>query len=166
MMAPCGMNCGVCGRHLRDRNPCLGCLAIDRKLNHCEVGIKMCAERNAGATFCFDCAKYPCHSLRKLDLRYRTKYGMSMLENLGRIREIGLDRFMAVENTRWVCPSCGGPICVHDRRCYTCGAQWERGAGACTPHRANTARKMVSPKPGTSRAPSRPSSERDTRLAE
>ena len=126
MMAPCGMNCGVCAKHLRDKNPCVGCLAIDRKLYHCEVGIKVCAERNAGATFCFDCTKYPCRRLRQLDLRYRTKYGMSMLENLGRIREMGLDGFMAVENARWVCPSCGGLICVHDRRCYTCGAQYER----------------------------------------
>ncbi|MHB8107327.1 MAG: DUF3795 domain-containing protein [Candidatus Cryosericum sp.] len=129
MMAPCGMNCGVCAKHLRDRDPCLGCLAIDRKLNHCEVGIKVCTERNAGATFCFDCAKYPCRRLRQLDLRYRTKYGMSMLENLDRIRELGLERFMAIENTRWVCPACGNPICVHDRRCYTCGAQYERTGG-------------------------------------
>jgi hypothetical protein len=120
------MDCGVCAKHLRDRNPCLGCLAIDRELYHCEVDIKLCAERNAGATFCFDCAKYACHRLQQLDLRYRTKYGMSMLENLGRIREMGLDGFMVVENTRWVCSSCGGPICVHDRRCYTCGAQYER----------------------------------------
>ncbi len=52
-----------------------------------------------------------------------------MLENLDRIREMGLDGFMALENTRWVCPSCGGTICVHDRRCYTCGAQYKRPGG-------------------------------------
>lgn len=126
MMAPCGMDCGVCAKHLRDRNPCLGCLAIDCTLSHCEVGIKACAERNAGATFCFDCVRYPCRRLQQLDLRYRTRYGMSMIENLDRIRETGLSNFMAVENTRWVCPSCGGPICVHDRRCYACGTQYER----------------------------------------
>jgi rubrerythrin len=51
---------------------------------------------------------------------------MSMLENLDRIREMGLDGFMALENTRWVCPSCGGTICVHDRRCYACGTRYER----------------------------------------
>jgi len=51
---------------------------------------------------------------------------MSMVENLDHIRELGLDRFMAIENTRWVCPLCGSPICVHDGRCYNCGAQYER----------------------------------------
>jgi len=128
MIAPCGMNCGVCATHLRDRNRCAGCLAEEGpKQKHCLVcSIKMCAERIGGATFCFVCTKYPCHRLRQLDLRYRTKYGMSMLENLDRIRDLGLDQFMVVENTRWVCPSCGSPVCVHDRRCYTCGAQYER----------------------------------------
>lgn len=128
MMAPCGMDCGVCAAHLREKNRCAGCLAVNgRKQGHCEVcSIKLCAERTSGATFCFDCARYPCRRLRQLDLRYRTRYGMSMLENLDRIREMGLDGFMALENTRWVCPSCGGTICVHDRRCYACGTQYER----------------------------------------
>ena len=128
MMAPCGMDCGICLAHLRDRNRCAGCLAEEGpKQKHCLVcSIKTCALRSEGATFCFDCTKYPCRRLRQLDLRYRTKYGMSMLENLDRIRELGLKQFMVIENTRWVCPSCGSPICVHDRRCYTCGVQYER----------------------------------------
>ncbi|MCX6086485.1 MAG: DUF3795 domain-containing protein [Caldiserica bacterium] len=134
MMAPCGMDCGICLARLRDRNRCTGCLSQEGpQQKHCTVcGIKLCAERTEGATFCFDCTKYPCRRLRQLDLRYRTKYGMSMIENLDHMCELGLDRFMAIENTRWVCPSCGSPICVHDRRCYTCGAQYERarsGAG-------------------------------------
>jgi hypothetical protein len=126
MMAPCGMDCGICVAHLRARNCCAGCLAEEGpKQKHCLVcSIKTCTKRSEEATFCFDCVKYPCRRLRQLDLRYRTKYGMSMLENLDRIRELGLDRFMAIENTRWVCPSCGGPICVHDRRCYGCGARY------------------------------------------
>ncbi|MDO9099359.1 MAG: DUF3795 domain-containing protein, partial [Caldisericota bacterium] len=88
--------------------------------------IKTCAERSKGDTFCFDCVKYPCDHLKHLDKRYRTRYGMSMIENQNRIRELGLDGFMAVENTRWVCASCGSPICIHTRLCYTCGAQYER----------------------------------------
>ena len=94
MMAPCGMDCGVCAAHLREKNRCAGCLAVNgRKQGHCEVcSIKLCTERTAGATFCFDCARYPCRRLRQLDLRYRTRYGMSMIENLDRIREMGLRR--------------------------------------------------------------------------
>jgi hypothetical protein len=120
------MDCGLCGKHLREVDPCLGCLAIDRAVEHCEVGIKLCTTRSAGAVFCFDCAGYPCDRLTQLDLRYRRQYGMSMIANLDRIRDGGLDAFVDLENKRWACPTCGAPICVHDRRCYACGAQWSR----------------------------------------
>jgi nicotinamidase-related amidase len=128
MIAPCGMNCGICSAYLRPKNRCSGCLALEGpKQKYCTVcSIKTCAERSKGDTFCFDCAKYPCAHLKHLDKRYRTRYGMSMIENQNRIRDLGLDGFMAVENTRWVCPSCGSPICIHTRLCYTCGAQYER----------------------------------------
>jgi predicted RNA-binding Zn-ribbon protein involved in translation (DUF1610 family) len=49
---------------------------------------------------------------------------MSMIQNLDRIRKIGIKRFMEIENTRWVCPECGNPICIHNKKCYTCGKQY------------------------------------------
>ena len=122
LIAPCGMNCGICMAFLREKNSCTGCnVESPQKLNHCFVcSIKNCSEREDGSQFCFDCKKYPCARLRQLDKRYRTKYGMSMIENLNGIRDSGLDRFMEIENTRWVCPRCGNHICVHNGKCYTC----------------------------------------------
>lgn len=122
MIAPCGMNCGICMAYLRERNRCVGCnIESHQKVNHCFVcSIKNCIERPAGSRFCFDCKKYPCKRLKQLDKRYRTRYSMSMIENLNGIRDFGLDRFMGIENTRWACAQCGGPICVHNRKCYRC----------------------------------------------
>ena len=48
----------------------------------------MCKDRKGD--FCFDCDKFPCDRLKRLDKRYREKYGMSEIENLNKIREIGL----------------------------------------------------------------------------
>jgi hypothetical protein len=59
--------------------------------------------------------------LKHLDKRYRTKYGMSMIENLENIRGFGIRRFVASESARWACPECGGMICIHNRYCYRCG---------------------------------------------
>ena len=122
LIAPCGMNCGICMAYLRKRNKCVGCnIESPQRAKHCSIcKIKNCTERPEGSQFCFDCTKYPCTRLKHLDKRYRTKYAMSMIENLNRIRDLGLDRFMEVENTRWVCPECGNPICVHNKRCYHC----------------------------------------------
>lgn len=125
MIAACGMDCTLCIGYLRERKPCAGCRGDDaNKPSHCAVCvIKNCDQIAAGESgFCYECAKFPCSRLRQLDKRYRTKYGMSMIENLERIREGGLDAFVAFEQERWECSECGGVISVHRDACIYCGA--------------------------------------------
>ena len=124
LIAPCGMNCGICLAYLREKNHCPGCRSDEAdKLPH---GIR-CIIRNCETVkasesgFCFECKDYPCRRLRQLDKRYRTRYAMSMLENLESIRGIGLSAFVERERQRWRCPQCGGTICVHRGYCYDCG---------------------------------------------
>jgi hypothetical protein len=126
MMAVCGMNCGVCAAYLRPKNKCAGCRSEEgQKVNHCKVcQILLCEEKGDVNKFCFECSKLPCPRLKQLDKRYRTKYLMSMIENLVKIKELGLVEFMKLENKRWVCPKCGAPICVHNKRCYKCKSDW------------------------------------------
>ncbi len=124
MIAPCGMNCGLCLSYHRDKNRCGGCNSDDfSKQKSCTAcRIRNCDEIKASAgAFCFECSHFPCARLRQLDKRYRTRYGMSMLENLASIRELGLERFVAAERERWRCPECGGVVCVHRERCLHCG---------------------------------------------
>ena len=124
LIAPCGMNCGICSAHLRAKDRCDGCgseSALKGK-SRAACRISNCNELVASASgFCFECAKYPCTRLRQLDKRYRTKYGMSMLENLVSIRERGVEAFVASERKRWTCPGRGGLICVHKPSCIYCG---------------------------------------------
>lgn len=123
LIAPCGMNCGLCGRALRAKDRCAGCRSDGRKPPYCEAcRIRNCEEfRAAGRRSCSECPKFPCPRLRRLDARYRTRYHMSMVENLEAIRESGLERFIALEKTRWACRGCGAVICVHKARCSYCG---------------------------------------------
>jgi hypothetical protein len=124
LIAPCGMDCGLCRGHLRDKNRCPGCNGDDAaKPGYClTCKIKTCDTIATGASaFCFGCASFPCARLRQLDKRYRTKYGMSMTENLLRIQEIGLDAYVADEKVRWACPECGSLLCVHLPQCGVCG---------------------------------------------
>ena len=124
LIAPCGMNCGLCIAHLREKKPCAGCKGDDvNKVKHCVVcQIRNCDEMSSALEhkYCFDCAKFPCVRLRKLDNRYRTKYGMSMIENLEHIRAFGMDSFIDFETERWKCTKCGKAICVHREKCIYC----------------------------------------------
>jgi hypothetical protein len=124
MIAPCGMDCGLCARHLREKDGCGGC-RVDGiiKPRYCVVcRIRDCEEIEASESgFCFECAKFPCTRLQQLDKRYRTTYRMSMVENLERVRELGLEGFVASEKERWRCSACGGVVCVHKETCIYCG---------------------------------------------
>ena len=123
LIAPCGMNCGICLAFLREKNKCSGCwFDNEQKPKHCI----MCVIKNCdllaktSSKFCYECEKYPCTRLKQLDKRYRTRYHMSMLENLTNIRDSGLTNFLKSESKRWTCSSCGGTVCVHRGYCMEC----------------------------------------------
>ena len=124
LIAPCGMNCGICIAYLRDKNKCQGCRinpVID-KTSRSTCIIKNCTYLEETASgFCYDCEKYPCRRLKQLDKRYRTKYGMSMIDNLNLINISGLDSFVQAEVERWTCSNCDAMICVHRKDCLKCG---------------------------------------------
>ncbi|MHC9543328.1 MAG: DUF3795 domain-containing protein [Vulcanimicrobiota bacterium] len=124
LIAPCGMNCSICTAYLRKKNKCSGCREPDLnipvtrarcKIKNCEFFHKSKAE------YCSECEKFPCDSLKHLDKRYRTKYSMSMIENLGNIENLGIKEFVENEKERWRCSDCGGTICVHKGCCSVCG---------------------------------------------
>ena len=128
LIAPCGMNCGVCISYLAMKNDlnkkgfkrtyCVGCLPRGENCifmkHHCElIG-------NGLVRFCYECQKFPCRRLKSLDKRYRTKYHMSMIENLLFIKEHGIKKFLEKEAAKWNCSDCGGVICCHIGLCLNC----------------------------------------------
>ena len=122
-IAPCGMNCGICSAYLRDKRKCLGCNGSDegKPISCTKCIIKNCEtiKRNE-SKLCYECSTFPCARLRQLDKRYRTVYGMSMIENLNQIKELGMNAFLANEKEKWTCRSCGAVICVHKKNCINC----------------------------------------------
>ena len=111
--------------YLREKNKCPGCRVNDtnKPITRIKCKIKNCKFfQKSKARFCFECEKIPCDNLKHLDKRYRIKYAMSMIENLGNIKEHGIRNFVKNETVKWACSECNGTICVHNRKCYTCNA--------------------------------------------
>jgi len=125
LIAPCGMNCGICLGYLREKNRCNGC-QINPAVNFKSIErciIRSCIYlKETTSGFCYDCERYPCQRLKQLDKRYRTRYRMSMIDNLDSIKSIGLNRFAKSEVKRWTCNNCGAIICVHRENCLKCRA--------------------------------------------
>jgi len=123
LLAPCGINCGVCIAYLRETNKCLGCRTktITKPITRAQCKIKNCNQLNKNnLKFCFKCKEFPCERMKQMDKRYRTKYNMSTIDNLKNIKEIGIKEYVKNEKIRWTCPQCGETICVHRGYCYTC----------------------------------------------
>ncbi|MFH1382394.1 MAG: DUF3795 domain-containing protein [Chloroflexota bacterium] len=128
LVAPCGMNCGVCKRYLatvrglaggKGMPACTGCRPQNRK---CALIIRGCRLLSGKKiNFCFECPDFPCARLERLNHRYTTRYHTDLVENLLAIKELGLNRWLKKQAGKWQCPQCGGTISIHDRRCYDCG---------------------------------------------
>lgn len=118
-IAPCGMDCRLCFGFVRPGNRSDGCLTRNTRCRQ-SCTLRYCDQRNG--KYCdHSCPSFPCRRLKNLDQRYRTKYGMSMLENLAQIEGSGIRLFVRNEKTRWACPACGELLCVHRAECLTCG---------------------------------------------
>jgi hypothetical protein len=128
LIAPCGMNCAICmGYLLRKKNKCPGCRGenTNKTASCANCRIINCVNlKENKLKFCYACKKFPCLRMKQLDKRYRTKYSMSMLENLENIKKTGIKKFIINERSRWACPECKGIICVHRPECQTCGQKW------------------------------------------
>jgi len=127
LVAPCGMNCGVCKSYLAFSrgipmkkgkiSHCSGCLPRDKNC-YIKRPCKMLSKKKI--RFCFECDHMPCKNLARLDERYRNRYAMSMVENLKEIQTKGIETFLKNQEAKYKCPKCGDAISVHDRKCYSC----------------------------------------------
>jgi len=127
LIAPCGMNCRLCWGYIREKNTCPGCRRIESKesqkskyRNTCKI--RNCEQiTNGKIKYCSkNCESFPCARLKQLDKRYSAKYGMSMIDNLNKINEVGIRNFIRNEKSKWICPGCGEMICVHKPTCLSC----------------------------------------------
>ncbi|MHC1770541.1 MAG: DUF3795 domain-containing protein [Flexilinea sp.] len=128
LIAPCGMNCGICVSYLAmkfdlkkqgfQKSYCAGCLPRNK---NCVFIKKRCDLLGNGLVrFCYECEIFPCSRLKDLDMRYRTRYHMSMIENLEFIQEYGIEKFLEKEEEKWRCHGCGEVICCHNGLCLHC----------------------------------------------
>jgi hypothetical protein len=128
LIAPCGMNCGVCKAYLAysrgvpkkrgSMTHCSGCLPRSKNC-YIKRGCKKLSKNTV--RFCFECENMPCSHLDHLDRRYRERYGMSMVSNLRELEENGVEAFLKSHEAKHKCPECGDITSVHDRKCYACG---------------------------------------------
>ncbi len=127
LIAPCGINCRLCRAYGRNKKTCPGCRGDDGlKSKVCAAClIKNCGKLIEGSfQYCFRCDEFPCSRLRRLEKRYTSHYGVSVLKNLMEIQKNGINSFVKNENKKWICSKCGEMLCMHKAHCISCGHAW------------------------------------------
>ena len=124
LISPCGLNCRLCRAYIRERNTCPGCLieSVPKPKTRVRCEIKTCTQRKGvQQKLCNFCSEFPCRPLQRLDKRYRTKYAVSPIANLERIKAVGIRKFVVEERGRWLCQRCDSVLCMHEAQCVNCG---------------------------------------------
>jgi len=98
---------------------CPGCAAGEN--NHCEI-TACCIEHNV--QICAFCPEFPCSVIRDFS-RDEWPHHKEVLENLQRIKEVGIDQWLSEQKDKWSCPACQARNHWYQNKCYNCGAEWE-----------------------------------------
>lgn len=127
MLAPCGMNCAVCYKHL-GKKPCEGCNNGNNfKSEHCRMcKIKSCVQFKE-IKFCWECSAFPCKRMKALDKSYRLRYGVSLIEYSRMQQTQGTHAVLQKQQEQYTCPACGGTISLHDGICSSCKMEYSTG---------------------------------------
>ncbi|NVM37427.1 MAG: DUF3795 domain-containing protein, partial [Candidatus Lokiarchaeota archaeon] len=119
LAAPCGIYCGACRQYLlwkkdllEERGYKIGCKGCRIRNKNCAFIRRDClALRKKELEFCYECENFPCQKLQKLNAYYHEKYSVNMVNNLKKIEEIGVEKWLKEQEEFYTCPNCSGEIC-------------------------------------------------------
>ena len=128
LVAPCGMNCGLCSAYQalandlpRIRGKITHCTGCRPRNKQCSFLKKRCRKLFKGEIgFCFECGSFPCTNLQGISEQYVKKYNTSLIENLKEIKTSGIEAFLQNERVRFACGRCYGVVSIHNGKCYRC----------------------------------------------
>lgn len=127
MLAPCGLNCMLCYRHL-GKKPCPGCRA---RLSEPDEYQRKCIMRSCvaqrGLFSCAECSDRPCKRVKVFGKRYREGYGVDLAADAAKVRAVGAEAFLREQIAVYTCDVCGHLINMHDGVCSGCGKQHSLG---------------------------------------
>jgi len=127
LIAPCGMNCGVCKWYLaylygvpKERGKVSHCAGCRPRSKNCYIkrGCRKLSKNQL--QFCYECSEMPCKHLAHLEKRYRERYGTSLIENLKILKGKGMEQFLLRQEERFKCTNCGDVVSIHGGQCYSC----------------------------------------------
>ena len=129
MLAPCGLNCMLCYRHL-GKKPCPGCRArIEEPDSYRRKCVMRACTMERGYFSCADCTERPCKRVKAFQKRYMDGYGVNLSAIAESVQQAGVEAHLRADLAAHTCPDCGHLINLHFGVCSGCGRQFPIGKG-------------------------------------
>ena len=98
LVAPCGMNCGVCKLYLafsrgvpKEKGKVSHCNGCGPRAKNCYIKRGCKKLRTNQLQYCYECAGMPCKNLEHLESRYQERYATSLVGKLLELKEKGME---------------------------------------------------------------------------
>lgn len=132
--AYCGLYCGACCSMVTNEKqkgdesalevvtdeqekPCEGCDATYQQ--NCEF-VQCCRRHRVES--CAFCVEFPCAMIVKFS-KEEWEHHQVVLDNLRRIKEIGIEAWLTEQKEYWKCPACQSRTIWYQKQCTHCGGE-------------------------------------------
>jgi hypothetical protein len=132
----CGLFCGGCpdfqntkNKLMKDKNNieivCKGCKS-EKTTEWCTIcNIKKCCKEK-GFSYCLECKLNPCEKLSEFMNQEQYPYHKEVQENMKKLRELGLDKWVMYNEEKYICSNCGCDVNWFEKKCSRCGQDLAR----------------------------------------
>lgn len=132
----CGLFCGACSSMLLheknegdagladfnceyEEEPCAGCASGCNQ--DCEY--ILCCKAHEADTCAF-CSEFPCKLIQNFS-KDEWPHHIEVLDNLSRMKDIGVEAWIEEQKQRWSCPNCGARTHWYQSTCRNCKTSWK-----------------------------------------
>lgn len=130
----CGLYCGACSSMMlqekAEGDPSVANFQYEYAEEPCEgcsqdslCQIVTCCEIHDVVTCAF-CVEFPCEGIRNFS-RDEWPHHKEVLDNLTRMRQIGIEAWLEEMRKTWSCPRCGARTHWYQSKCPACEASWD-----------------------------------------
>jgi hypothetical protein len=125
-LAPCGVFCAACPSFGKTCNGCPSENKNQKRISKWNCKIRKCCYEEKNVEYCGYCSSFPCEKInRKLINSHkddkRFKYRHEIPENMKKLEELGIDKFIKFKEKKYICPHCKGIIHFYYYKCSSCG---------------------------------------------